>query len=246
MVRSYWEKETDGMRLGFLRHDNRAVVDVEECAISEPGVNAQLRELRKTRAAKGGLKFAIRQQPENWDVGPGSFFQNNFHLLPGLVGTVRECLLAAGTRHLIDAYCGVGFFSLECADMLESFVGVEADRAAIKSARRNMNARGVCNGEFVGGMAEDYLPGLLMRHPGEQTALILDPPRTGCPARSMERVRKAGPQQVIYVSCHPATLARDLKIMCADGVYELVKVTPHDMFPQTQHVECVADLRRKK
>jgi 23S rRNA (uracil1939-C5)-methyltransferase len=84
----------------------------------------------------------------------------------------------------------------------------------------------------------------LMRHPGEQTALIMDPPRTGCPAKAMERVRKAGPQQVIYVSCHPATLARDLKILCEGGVYKLVRVVPHDMFPQTQHVECVADLRR--
>ncbi len=178
-------------------------------------------------------------------VGRDSFFQNNFFLLPGLVNSVRKCLQDAGARHLIDAYCGVGFFSLECADLVETFVGVELDLQAIKSARQNMANRGIQNGQFAKGFAEEYLPGLLMRHPGEQTTLITDPPRTGCPKKSMDRIREKGPQQVIYVSCHPATLARDLKIMCEDNAYELVSVTPHDMFPQTQHVECVADLRRQ-
>lgn len=73
--------------------------------------------------------------------------------------------------------------------------------------------------------------------------MILDPPRTGCPPESLELLRQTRPAQIIYVSCHPATLARDLNILCADGVFELRTVTPVDMFPQTQHVECVADVR---
>jgi 23S rRNA (uracil1939-C5)-methyltransferase len=75
--------------------------------------------------------------------------------------------------------------------------------------------------------------------------VILDPPRKGCWPETLELLRQTKPAQVIYVSCHPATMARDLNILCADGVFELARVQPLDMFPQTQHVECVADLRRR-
>lgn len=245
MVRSQRDRENGHMKVGFLAQGSKRVVDVRECAISEPVLNEQLQEVRANPPHKGGLKSVLRKMPEDWIVGRDSFFQNNFFLLPGLVSSVRKCLKDAGARHLIDAYCGVGFFSLECADLVETFVGVELDLQAIKSARQNMANREITNGQFAKGFAEEYLPGLLMRHPGEQTTLITDPPRTGCPKKSMDRIREKGPQQVIYVSCHPATLARDLKIMCEGGAYELVSVTPHDMFPQTQHVECVADLRRR-
>ena len=84
---------------------------------------------------------------------------------------------------------------------------------------------------------------LVQRSAAEKTALILDPPRTGCPPASMNLLREIGPKQIVYVSCHPATLARDLKLLCEGGRYELVRVTPFDMFPQTQHVECMSDLR---
>jgi 23S rRNA (uracil1939-C5)-methyltransferase len=95
----------------------------------------------------------------------------------------------------------------------------------------------------LAGKTEEVLPELLQKFPADQTAYILDPPRTGCVAHRLKSLREAGPKQIIYVSCHPATLARDLEILCADGVYELVHVTPLDMFPQTQHVECISDLR---
>jgi 23S rRNA (uracil1939-C5)-methyltransferase len=84
---------------------------------------------------------------------------------------------------------------------------------------------------------------LLAKWNPAQTAVLLDPPRVGCRPPSLEVLRRTGPGQILYVSCHPATLARDLKILCADGRYRLETVIPLDMFPQTQHVECVADLR---
>ena len=84
--------------------------------------------------------------------------------------------------------------------------------------------------------------GIPTTNPG-QTAIILDPPRRGCPAPTLELLRKTRVKQIIYVSCHPATLARDLNILCAGSVFELKRVVPLDMFPQTQHVECVADVR---
>lgn len=243
MVRTQWNKREQKIELGFLGLDNEFVVSIKECAIAEPVLNEDLKQVLANPPPRGGLKVTLRVTPEGWVVPRDSFFQNNFFLLPQLVETVRERLRAADSRRLIDAYCGVGFFALELADLVTSFVGVEYDALAIKAAKANMAQRGVTNGQFVSGPAEDYLGGLLARHPGEPTTLVIDPPRTGVPKEALQRIRRARPQQVIYVSCHPATLARDLQILCAEGAYELVRVTPHDMFPQTQHVECVADLR---
>lgn len=175
-----------------------------------------------------------------------SFFQNNFFLLPKLADTVREFLQASGARHLIDLYCGVGFFGIEAAGTVTSFTGVEYDQLAIAAARLNAAARNLTNGQFIAAKAETALPELLRVHPAEETAVLLDPPRKGCWPELLQLLRQARPAQVIYVSCHPATMARDLNILCGDGVFELARVQPLDMFPQTQHVECVADLRSKK
>jgi 23S rRNA (uracil1939-C5)-methyltransferase len=84
---------------------------------------------------------------------------------------------------------------------------------------------------------------LLKRFSPGATSLLLDPPRKGCPRELLELLRQERPSQIIYVSCHPATMARDLNVLCADSVFKLVQVVPLDMFPQTQHVECVAELR---
>ena len=231
------------LNIGFLEAESRLVVDVESCPIAEPALNEQLRDLRAHPPSKGGLKVVLRQMPSDWKVPPDSFFQNNFHLLPQLVATVGESLRSSGVRFLIDLYCGVGFFGISLGDRVERFIGVEVDQMAIRAARQNAVRHQRGNGDFLVGRAEDLLPELLRCYPREVVAVILDPPRTGCPAGSLALLREARPAQIIYISCQPATLARDLNVLCADGVFELRRATPLDMFPQTQHVECVADLR---
>ena len=253
MIRSQWNGPAKKLVIGFIRADNKFVEDIEECKISEPALNEQITHVRANPPPKGGIKVVLRVQPENWEVPPDSFFQNNFFLLPKLVETVREFLKASGARHLIDLYCGVGFFGIEAADVVESFVGVEYDQLAIKAARQNAAARNITNGEFISAKVETALPELLQKfsvladghHGDNKTSVILDPPRKGCWPETLELLRQTRPAQVIYVSCHPATMARDLNILCADGVFELAQLQPLDMFPQTQHVECVADLRRR-
>jgi tRNA/tmRNA/rRNA uracil-C5-methylase (TrmA/RlmC/RlmD family) len=245
MIRSQWDKFKKGLNIGFIRADNRLVVDIEECKIAEPALNTELQRVRQHPPPKGGLKVVLRVAPEGWDVPPDSFFQNNFFLLPTLAEVVRARIRDGGCRFLIDAYCGVGFFSIESAGIVERFAGVEVDVAAIKAARQNAARRNLANAEFVAGRAEELLPGLLARFDANATTLILDPPRTGCPSEMLQGLRTLLPAQVLYVSCHPATLARDLNVLCADNVFELTKVVPLDMFPQTQHIECVADVRRK-
>ena len=252
MIRSQWNGPARKLEIGFIRTDNKFVEDITECKIAEPALNAQITEVRAHPPHKGGIKVVLRVQPEGWEVPRDSFFQNNFFLLPKLVETVREMLTAGGAQHLIDLYCGVGYFGIEAASVVKSFVGVEYDQLAIAAARQNAAARGITNGEFIAAQVEAVLPELLRNfsvladgREKNNTAVILDPPRKGCWPATLELLRQTRPAQVIYVSCHPATMARDLNILGADGVFELTRVQPLDMFPQTQHVECVADLRRR-
>jgi len=243
MIRSQWDKFKQGLNIGFIRADNRLVVDIEECPIAEPALNDQIKHVRANPPPKGGLKVVLRIAPEGWEVPPDSFFQNNLFLLPKLVEVVRDRLADSGSRHLVDVYCGVGFFSLELARQVDSFVGIELDRLAIKAARHNAKSRDCANGEFSAGSAEQLLPELLAGFSADSTTVLLDPPRKGCAAETLELLRRIRPKQIIYVSCHPATMARDLNILCADAVFQLVRVAPLDMFPQTSHVESVADVR---
>jgi tRNA/tmRNA/rRNA uracil-C5-methylase (TrmA/RlmC/RlmD family) len=243
MIRSQWDKFKQGLNIGFIRADNRLVVDITECKIAEPALNEQIKNVRANPPPKGGIKVVLRVMPDGWFVPPDSFFQNNFHLLPELVRGARERLQNSGARFLVDAYCGVGFFSIELADAVDYFTGIEIDSAAIKAARRNASTRGKANGEFIAGAAESLLETVLRRADPSATALLIDPPRTGCAPELLQAIRKQRPAQLLYVSCNPATLARDLNVLCADNVFELTKVIPFDMFPQTQHVECLADVR---
>jgi len=243
MIRSQWNKPEQRLNIGFVRADCGLVEDVFECKIAEPALNEQIRQVRAHPPPKGGIKIVLRIPPENWEVPPDSFFQNNFFLLPGLVAVVREALRASGAKHLIDLYCGVGFFGIELADAVDSFVGVEYDQRAIAAARRNAAARQCTNGEFIAGKVEETLPDLIHRFTPLSTAVLLDPPRKGCRPETLQLLRTQRPAQIIYVSCHPATMSRDLNALTADGVFRVVGITPLDMFPQTQHVECVADIR---
>jgi tRNA/tmRNA/rRNA uracil-C5-methylase (TrmA/RlmC/RlmD family) len=245
MIRSQWDKFKQRLNIGFIRADCRLVVDLEECKIAEPALNEQIKSVRAHPPPRGGIKVVLRIPPEGWEVPPDSFFQNNFFLLPGLVQVVRDRLRAGGARHLVDVYCGVGFFSMELGDLVESFVGVELDRLAIQAARRNAATRARTNGEFIAGAVEDVLPALLSRFPAGATTVLLDPPRTGCKPETLQMLRRVRPAQIIYVSCHPATMVRDLNVLCAEDVFELARTVPLDMFPNTQHVECVSDLRCK-
>jgi tRNA/tmRNA/rRNA uracil-C5-methylase (TrmA/RlmC/RlmD family) len=246
MIRTQWNKPEQRLNLGFIRYDNRFVEDIDHCPISEPEVSDGIKRVRANPPPKGGLKVVLRKMPEGWDVPQDSFFQNNFFLLPELVNTVRSYFKESGSRFLIDLYCGVGFFGIQLADLADAFLGVELDKKAIVSARKNAANRGITNGDFQMGPAEELLPHILQSFPASATTVLIDPPRTGCPAAGLELLRETKPRQIIYVSCHPATLARDLNVLCAGGVYEVTRVKPLDMFPQTQHVECVADLRLKR
>jgi 23S rRNA (uracil1939-C5)-methyltransferase len=244
MIRSQWNKFKQGLEIGFIRADSRLVQDIEECKIAEPAINEQITKVRANPPPKGGLKVVLRVAAEGWEVPPDSFFQNNFFLLPKLVEVVADRVKESGSRYLIDAYCGVGFFGLELSSVVEQSIGIELDTQAVRAAKLNATKQNRPNVQFLQGSTEDLLPEVLKRFPATSATVLIDPPRVGCARSSLELLRQSAPAQIIYVSCHPATLARDLNVLCSEGVFECKKIVPLDMFPQTQHLECVADLRR--
>ena len=246
LVRSQWNGKAKKLLVGFRKRNSHWVVEIDDCKIAEPALNAQIPEVRANPPKRGGIKVNLRITPEDWIVPDHSFFQTNYFMLPRMVEAVRKVFQSNGSEYLIDTYCGVGFFAIELTSLAKRYAGVEYDKGAIKAARENATKFGGDNGEFIEGRTEDLLPGLLAKFDAQNTSVILDPPRRGCAPAALEQLREVRPAQVIYISCHPATLARDLNILCADGVYRLKQVIPIDMFPHTQHVECITDLRLNK
>ena len=243
LVRSQWNGKAKKLLVGFRKRNSHWVVEINDCKIAEPALNKQIPEVRANPPKRGGIKINLRVAPEDWIVPDHSFFQTNFFILPKMVNKVRKIFQSNNSEYLVDTYCGVGFFAIELANLAKKFVGVESDKLAIKAAQENSIKFGAENGEFIEGRTEDLLPELLEKFSPNKTSVILDPPRKGCAPSAIEQLRKVKPSQIIYISCHPATLARDLNILCADGVYRLEHVYPIDMFPHTQHIECITDLR---
>jgi len=243
LVRSQWNGKAKKLLVGFRKRNSHWVVEINDCKIAEPALNKQIPEVRANPPKRGGIKINLRVAPEDWIVPDHSFFQTNFFILSKMVNKVRKIFQSNNSEYLVDTYCGVGFFAIELANLAKKFVGVESDKLAIKAAQENSIKFGAENGEFIEGRTEDLLPELLEKFSPNKTSVILDPPRKGCAPSAIEQLRKVKPSQIIYISCHPATLARDLNILCADGVYRLEHVYPIDMFPHTQHIECITDLR---
>jgi 23S rRNA (uracil1939-C5)-methyltransferase len=173
---------------------------------------------------------------------PASFFQVNSELLPEMVRLVEEGFLQSGCRTVVDAYCGVGLFALLLAKRAQCCHGIESDATAISAAKFNAERFGLANCHFARGKVEELLPQTLAQMEAGSCCVILDPPRAGCAPEVVETLLGARPKRIIYVSCNPPALARDLKRLVT--AYELTRVVPLDMFPQTAHCEVVTKLGR--
>jgi 23S rRNA (uracil1939-C5)-methyltransferase len=169
-------------------------------------------------------------------ISATSFFQANTSQTEQLVRIVAGYLEPQGTEVLVDLYCGVGTLSLALADDVAQVIGIDANEAAIADAL--FNAEGMTNATFLEGSAEELLPSI----EGPVDLAILDPPRQGATKEAVAALTALSVPKIVYVSCDPATLARDVGRMQEAG-YQLVEVQPVDMFPQTYHVEAVALLR---
>ena len=186
-----------------------------------------------------------------YQISPLSFYQVNPVQTEKLYSLALEYADLKGGETVWDLYCGIGTISLFLAQKAGKVYGVEIVPQAIEDARRNAELNGIRNAEFFVGKAEEVLPAFYEQKRAEGSAethadvIVVDPPRKGCDGKLLDTIVKMAPEKVVYVSCDPATLARDLKILCANG-YELVKVRPVDQFPMSVHVETVALLSKLK
>lgn len=172
-------------------------------------------------------------------VSPLSFFQVNTRAAEKLYGVVRDLLGEdAGSARLLDAYCGTGSIGLFCAGKVGEIVGVEIVRDAIWDARENAARNGVRNCTFIAGDMREALDLALKTSPLPFDRVIMDPPRGGMDKRALKGLLEIGAPVLIYVSCNPATLARDL-LAITDAGYRPVVMQPVDLFPQTYHIEIV-------
>lgn len=177
----------------------------------------------------------------NTEVSPLSFYQVNPRQCSRLYSKVQEYAALTGTETVLDLYCGAGTIGLSMAGQAARVIGVESVRPAVIDANRNAVINGIVNAEFICGKAEDVVPKRLQGIKAQ--VVVVDPPRAGCQQVLLETVSKISPEKLIYVSCNPSTLARDLKILSGLG-YQLVEATPVDMFPGTFHCETVCLCRR--
>jgi|SRR5919199_18332 23S rRNA (uracil1939-C5)-methyltransferase len=171
---------------------------------------------------------------------PETFFQVNTEVAEALLNAIVEQLALKGDEILVDAYCGIGTFTLPLAQRVRQAMGLEVHPASVEQAQLNAQLNGITNVTFKTGAVETLLPQLEIR----PDVVLLDPPRKGCDRAVIETLLMSAPKHIVYVSCKPATLARDLKLLCHTGGYQLAHVQPADFFPQTPHVECAAFLVR--
>jgi 23S rRNA (uracil1939-C5)-methyltransferase len=255
-----------GGSVGYVNRATRTFVKVDECLLMHPAINGALGALQgnsaetsqmavrygagtgemlvQPRMRNPAVAIATGQAAYNeavlgrrFRVASPSFFQVNTRQLERVVTLLAAHLGSERSGLLVDAYAGVGTFSVLLAEHVGRVIAIEESSSAVKDAQEN--AAGLGNVQFVQGKTEVVLAQL-----GERPdVLVLDPPRAGCHPDALAAVARLAPETVLYVSCEPETLGRDLKALLA-GPFRLAALYPVDMFPQTHHVECLAVLKR--
>lgn len=253
-------------KLGYIRRFKRQFFEVPECKIMDPRINGVLAKLQgnlqdatqcnirvgadedqvmiqpKLDLSEYGLEtgqqhITERLHGREFLVAASAFFQVNRPQAEKLIDVVRERVAGDADTVVADAYAGVGTFAALLADSVGKVIAIEESAPAIEAAKKAL--AGLDNVELICARTELLLPKLEQK----VDVVILDPPRSGCLPEALEAVANFKPRRVIYVSCDPASLGRDLAILCGEnGAFDLVDVQPVDMFPHTHHVECVATL----
>lgn len=271
-IKAYNEDTQDGLIRHILIRDGRHTGELLVCIVINGETLPYGEELGKALVSQGVTTVCINSNSDNTNVilghdtrtlvGPGyiydrigslryrispvSFFQVNPEQTERLYETALEMAGLTGDELVWDAYCGAGTISLFLAQKAKKVYGVELVPEAIEDAWNNARDNGVENVEFFVGKAEEIIPQLYREQGICADVMVVDPPRAGCDGALLETMRAMQPQRIVYVSCDPGTLARDLQILCAGDMYQVERVRCVDMFPMTVHVETVVMLSCKK
>jgi len=249
-----------GVQFGFMDVSGGKVVDIERCEIAEETINEKIHALRASQARAPGAEdkhtiwsgksFGEKERKETitrvvkskeFLVPREGFFQANLYLIDKLVDEVCAMVQNEKISTLIDAYCGSGLFSVFLAPYVENIIGIEQDASSVECAKINASKSGTKNINFIQGDVEEILAGEFLSPEHKTDMVLLDPPRVGCSPSVLKSICSMRPRKVIYISCNPATQARDVKYLREQG-YKLQSLLPLDMFPQTQHIEVIGVL----
>ena len=202
----------------------------------------------RTNAILGKETITIAGQPDIKEIFAGielrilahTFFQINTIAAEMLLDTIIRQLNLQGNEILVDAYCGIGTFTLPLAKLVKNAIGIESLGDSVIQAQHNAKINQIDNVEFMTGKVANCLQKLNIK----PDIVVLDPPRKGCNTEVIDSLLSIQPAQIVYISCKPATLARDLKLLVNSGIYQLKFVRSADFFPQTTHVETVAIIEK--
>jgi tRNA/tmRNA/rRNA uracil-C5-methylase (TrmA/RlmC/RlmD family) len=257
------EAVPNGWKIGFLDISGGKLVDIERCEIMEETINEKMRLLRENKQLRSNTDAQLTiwsdsfvdkpckkesivrvVKEKNFLVPRDGFFQANLYLTDQLVDEV--CRLAATTKitTLVDAYCGSGLFSIFLAPYAENVIGIEISEKSVQYAQINAENAGVKNIKFVHGDIENVLQEKFLPSGNKIDLMVLDPPRIGCEKAVLKAMAAWQPQKIIYISCNPATQARDVKYLNECG-YDLQSLLPVDMFPQTEHIEVIGFMTQR-
>jgi 23S rRNA (uracil1939-C5)-methyltransferase len=215
--------------IGFFRRDSNGLIDIEHCPISRHEVNRVLTDLRAQNVRDG--HYTLRASS-----GPRVFSQTNDAVANALHHLISQ-LIPAGQELLIDAYCGAGFFAKGFLDKFVRIIGIDWDKFAIAAAQEHATAKET----YIASDIDIELGRALQETALLKTTVIVDPPATGLSANVQKTLVDLAPATLIYVSCNPATLARDLSDL--QQKFRIESVTPLDMFPQTAEIEVAVHLQ---
>ncbi|MGH7198691.1 MAG: class I SAM-dependent RNA methyltransferase, partial [Candidatus Omnitrophota bacterium] len=246
--------------LGYIGRDNKTVVAVKHCLLADerlaPVFGAKFRLEKKTErvtfrlsekgeiiSSEADLFSRIRLGGESVLAHSRGFFQNNLAVTELLVKQVGAWTGEMRPDVFFDLYAGVGTFSLLAAKNVPRAVCVEEAKESLDALRMNAAERGRSGLQIIQGRAESVFPSVFPDEKGGSAMVCLDPPRRGIETRLAEFLSKANAGAIVYVSCDPATLARDLKVLLKEGRYEAEKIVPFDMFPRTKHIETAVLLK---
>jgi len=237
--------------IGFTARATNDIIDLERCEIVHESINTFLLQERRKGSRLGRFALWSAPQEEGSDarivrrvagqemlVPHHGFFQANLFLTEKLVQVVEAFCGLSGTETVIDGYCGSGLFSLFLAPSCGYLYGIEAEGEAVRCAEENMRRAGIRSATFYPGDIGNVLRDRFIRKSIPVDVILVDPPRTGMEPETLSALNALHPMKIVYVSCNPTTLARDLRFL-ADFGYALRKVSPLDMFPQTSHIETV-------
>jgi tRNA/tmRNA/rRNA uracil-C5-methylase (TrmA/RlmC/RlmD family) len=264
-MRATWQIDQELRAIGYYERGSRRVCDVADCAVLKPELQETLERVRATEwhefprdlkhldgvVGENGVSvspsFAEFQTNELTLTVRGEVYQYNadafFQINPSLLGSLVENAIGdASGGTVLDLYCGVGLFTLPLARQFQKVIGVEANATATRFARRNLQLAGLRNADVITATVTDWFRSASI---GPVDFVLLDPPRAGAESAVIEGILNLQPRAISYVSCDPATLARDLRKLIGGG-YVIESIAGFDLFPQTHHVETVVRLARSE